>query len=258
MKMIKIEGRINNLEVENSKILSIGNLGKHAANTSLIGTLAGSTSLMSNAPIMALAAKGRDGKTFRGEVNGIRVVGQFTGVKFKNNTPLIMVISEEQEEGYHFVYAALDPKKGLLHMPYEMGRSKNKTYLSLFKTATIMSIVFCILFSFIIIFQYFNIDDISTDRIKFNIFIFYSVSFLFSFFLMFCFLLGKNNLRELAQISENVFEQLNFSDVKEQDLYKSRLIDSEGFYPSVMKYRDVLIGKDPFPEDYFDTKNEKN
>ncbi|WP_257226310.1 MULTISPECIES: hypothetical protein [unclassified Acinetobacter] len=65
-------------------------------------------------------------------------------------------------------------------------------------------------------------------------------------------------MRELAQISENVFEQLNFSDVKEQDLYKSRLIDSEGFYPSVMKYRDVLIGKDPFPEDYFDTKNEKN
>ncbi len=73
-----------------------------------------------------------------------------------------------------------------------------------------------------------------------------------------CFLFGKNNLRYLAEISENVFEQLNFSDVKEQDLYKSRLIDSEGFYPSVMKYRDVLIGKDPFPEDYFDKKNEKN
>lgn len=142
MKMIKIEGRINKLEVEDSKILPIGNLGKHAANTALIGTLAGSTTLMSNAPIMALAAKGRDGKTFRGEINGIRVIGQFTGVKFENNTPLIMIISEEQEEGYHFVYAVLDPKKGLLHMPYEMGRSKKKTYLSLFKTATIMSIVF--------------------------------------------------------------------------------------------------------------------
>lgn len=86
---------------------------------------------MSNAPIMALAAKGRDGKTFRGEINGIRVVGQFTGVKFENNTPLIMIISEEKEEGYHFTYAALDPKKGLLHMPYEMGRSKKKTYINL-------------------------------------------------------------------------------------------------------------------------------
>lgn len=133
MKMIKIEGRINKLEVEDSKIFSIGNLGKQAANTVLIGTLAGSTSLMSNAPIMALAAKGRDGETFRGEINGIRVVGQFTGVKFKNNTPLIMVISEEQEEGYHFVYAALDPKKGLLHMPYEMGRSKKENLFNIKK-----------------------------------------------------------------------------------------------------------------------------
>ena len=170
-KMIKIEGKIQNLKVEDSKILSIGNLGKQAANTALIGTLVGSTSLISNAPIMALAAKGRDGKTFRGEINGIRVVGQFTGVKFENNTPLIMVINEEQEDGYHFVYAVLDPKKGLLHMPYEMGRSKKKTYLSLFKTAIIMSVVFCILFSFIVILQYFNIEGISADRFKFNLII---------------------------------------------------------------------------------------
>jgi len=59
--------------------------------------------LMSNAPIMVMAAKGRDGKTFKGEISGIRVVGQFTGVKFENNTPLAMVISEEKHEGYHFV-----------------------------------------------------------------------------------------------------------------------------------------------------------
>lgn len=73
-----------------------------------------------------------------------------------------------------------------------------------------------------------------------------------------CFLLGKNNLRYLAEISENVFEKLNFSNVTEQDLYKSRLIDSEGFYPSVMKYRDYLIGKDPYPVDYFEKKNDQN
>ena len=75
---------------------------------------------------------------------------------------------------------------------------------------------------------------------------------------MFCFLLGKNNLRDIAKLSEKVFEKLSFSDVKEQDLYKSRLIDSEGFYPSVMKYRDNLIGNDPYPENYFDKKNDKN
>src|SRR5690554_26811 len=95
-KMIKIEGKIQNLKVEDSKIVSIGNLNQQAANTALIGALVGSTSLMSNAPIMALAAKGRDGKTFRGEINGIRVIGQFTGVRFENNTPLVMVISEDK------------------------------------------------------------------------------------------------------------------------------------------------------------------
>lgn len=250
--LVKIEGYINKLEVEDSKILSIGNLGKQAANTALIGTLVGSTSLMSNAPIMALAAKGRDGKTFRGEINGIRVIGQFTGVKFENNTPLIMVINEEQEDGYHFVYAVLDPKKGLLHMPYEMGRSKKKTYLSLFKTAIIMSVVFCILFSFIVILQYFNIEGISADRFKFNLIISNSMAFLFSFLFLVFYLFGKNNLRDIAQVSENVFEKLNFSDVKEQDFYNSGLWDSEGIYPSVMLYRKNLIGTDPYPEDYFD------
>ncbi|WP_213063725.1 hypothetical protein [Acinetobacter indicus] len=115
-----------------------------------------------------------------------------------------------------------------------------------------MSVVFCILFSFIAIFQYFNIDDITPDRIKFNILIFYTVSILFPFFFMGCFLLGKNNLRYLAELSENVFEKLNFSDVKEQDFYNSGLWDSEGIYPSVMLYRKNLIGTDPFPEDYFD------
>ncbi|MCO8109568.1 putative type VI secretion system effector [Acinetobacter indicus] len=250
--LVKIEGHINKLEVEDSKIVSIGNLNQQAANTALIGALVGSTSLMSNAPIMALAAKGRDGKTFRGEINGIRVIGQFTGVRFENNTPLVMVISEEQEDGYHFVYAVLDPKKGLLHMPYEMGRSKKKTYLSLFKTAIIMSVFFCFLFSFIFILQYYIVEDISTDRFKFNLMISNLVPFLFSFLFLAFYLFGKNNLRDIAQVSENVFEKLNFSDIKEQDLYKSMLIDSEGLYPSVMKYRDYLIGDDPYPENYFD------
>lgn len=255
--MIKIEGYINNLEVEDSKIISIKNLDEQASNTALIGALTGSASLMSNAPIMALAAKGRDGKTFRGDIRGIRVVGQFTGVKFENNTPLVMIISEGQEEGYHYVYAVLDPKKGLLHMPYEMGRSKKKTYLTSLKYSIIFSAVMIVLASGIAIMQYFS-GEFAIDEIKLNLMIFYPTGILFSFFLMFCFLLGKNNLRDVADLSENVFAKLNFSDVKEQDLYKSRLIDNEGFYPSVMKYRDYLIGKDPYPEDYFDNKNDEN
>lgn len=63
---LKIEGVITKLKVEDSKIIDIKNLDKQAAHTALIGVLIGSASLMSNAPIMALAAQGRAGKTFRG------------------------------------------------------------------------------------------------------------------------------------------------------------------------------------------------
>ena len=78
------------------------------------------------------------------------------------------------------------------------------------------------------------------------------VPFLFSFLFLAFYLFGKNNLRDIAQVSENVFEKLNFSQVKEQDFYNSGLLDSEGIYPSVMLYRKNLIGSDPYPEDYFD------
>ncbi|WP_158650771.1 putative type VI secretion system effector [Acinetobacter indicus] len=178
--MIKIEGKIQNLKVEDSKIVSIGNLGKHAANTALIGALTGSASLMSNAPLMALAAKGRDGKTIRGEINGIRIVGQFTGVKFENNTPLVMVISEEQEEGYHYVYAVLDPKKGLLYMPYEMGRSTKKYYYNFFKFSVIWSVVFCFIFTIIAAIQYYSVADSNLESFKTDLMYFYPISILFS------------------------------------------------------------------------------
>ena len=49
--VIKVEGVITQLEVDDSKILQINNLEKQAASTALLGTLTGSASLMSNTPM---------------------------------------------------------------------------------------------------------------------------------------------------------------------------------------------------------------
>ena len=147
--MIKIEGRVRNLQIEDSKIHPLKNLKVQAAGSAILGTLAASSTLMTSAPILMMAAKGVDAKTFIGEVDGVRVIGQFTTVKFKENDSLIWVISGEKEQGRHLAYSVLDPKTGLLYMMYEMGRSLKNLYVS-----TIKSIFFLFLFIFLFFFSF--------------------------------------------------------------------------------------------------------
>jgi hypothetical protein len=101
----------------------------------MLGTLASSSALMTNVPILLMAARGVDAKTFTCEVSGYKVIGQFTTVQFKENDPLILVISKEKEQGRHLVYSVLEPKTGLLYMMYEMGRSIRNGIKSIFKLA---------------------------------------------------------------------------------------------------------------------------
>ncbi|CAM9283510.1 putative type VI secretion system effector [Acinetobacter bereziniae] len=131
--MLVIEGVIKNLKVEDSKIHPLKNLDKDALGASMLGTLTASSSLATNAPIMLMAAQGEAAKTFTAEVNGYPIIGQFTTVKFKEDTPLVVVISIEKEKGRHLVYSILDPQSGLLYMIYEMGRSMKKGVLAIFK-----------------------------------------------------------------------------------------------------------------------------
>ncbi|WP_347005585.1 hypothetical protein [Acinetobacter sp. NIPH 2699] len=83
--MRKIEGRVRNLKVEDSKVFPFRNIERQAVGTAMVGALTASSSMAMNAPIMIMAAKGREAKTFTGEIDGIRVIGQFTTVKFQAN-----------------------------------------------------------------------------------------------------------------------------------------------------------------------------
>ncbi|WP_242461588.1 hypothetical protein, partial [Acinetobacter sp. Res13-Abat-PEC13-P2-01] len=53
-----------------------------------------------------------------------------------------------------------------------------------------------------------------------------------------------------GKLSEQVFEKLKFEKVKQQDFYHDFDVE-DGVHLSVMEYRKSLIGKDPYPEDYF-------
>ncbi|WP_075167342.1 putative type VI secretion system effector [Acinetobacter indicus] len=255
----KIVGRIEGLKCEESIIQPFKNIGKQVATTALLGVLTESTSLLSAAPILILASKGRRAKTFICKIDGIDVIGQYTTVKFNEGDQVVTILSEEQDKGFHLAYAVLIPNKGILHMLYDSGRSFKKHCLHLLKWAIILSIFSCIFLTIIALVGYLNPDN-GKDIIDFKnqLIISYLVSFIFSFGLLFSFLFGKDNVRFLGHYSEKIFEILGFEQPKNQNLYNSYLIDENGLHVSVLDYRKSLIGKDPYPADYFEKKNDKN
>ncbi|MEN8411098.1 putative type VI secretion system effector [Acinetobacter bereziniae] len=261
IEILVIEGVIKNLKVEDSKIHPLKNLDKDALGASMLGALTASSSLATNAPIMLMAAQGETAKTFIAEINGYPIIGQFTTVKFKEDTPLVAVISTEKEKGRYLVYSILDPQSGLLYMMYEMGRSIKSAYLNLFKWSVFWSI-----FTFIVIFSIFILANIfsenlssliSTENIKYLFLIFGFSSFII-FLFFFSFIFGSRSVRVHGSISEKVFNELKFENTKNQNFYNQSLLDQDGMHLSVMEYRKSLKGKDPYPEDYFKKKNNQN
>ncbi|WP_017395806.1 putative type VI secretion system effector [Acinetobacter haemolyticus] len=252
--MKKIEGRVRNLKVEDSKVFPFRNIERQAIGSAMLGTLASSSSLMTNAPIMLMAARGIDAKTFTCEVSGYRLIGQFTTVQFKENDPLILVISEEKEQARHLVYSVLEPKAGLLYMMYEMGRSIKNGIKSIFKLAiSFFLILFSILILILIGHNFFSEEKINFFSFDFLKDLLFLVVFGLAFFLITFFgALYKSN-KKAGELSEKVFSILGFKNVDEQDFYHDFII-RDGVHVSVMEYRKNLKGPDPYPEDYFDKK----
>ncbi len=250
--VLVIKGKIRNLKIEESKIHPLKNLKVQAAGSAILGTLAASSTLMTNAPVLMMAAKGVDAKTFIGEVDGVRIIGQFTTVKFKESDSLIWVISEEKEQGRHLAYSVLDPKTGLLYMMYEMGRSLKNLYVSTIKSFFFLFLFLFLFFSFLFLFLNF-LDGGGGDYIRYGGIIFLSC-FIFSTVFMLGYITIGNSIISLSKISERIFDKLGFENPKSQDFFQKSLLDMDGMHASVMEYRKNLKGPDPYPEDYFDKK----
>ncbi|AZN69532.1 hypothetical protein DX910_16065 [Acinetobacter haemolyticus] len=251
--MKKIEGHVRSLQIEDSKVYPFKNIEKQAAGTAMVGALTASSSLATNAPIMLMAARGEDAKSFTCEVGDYRMIGQFTTVQFKNGDELVWVISREKEQGRHLAYAVLDPKTGLLYMMYELGRSLKKAYNYNNKVAFFLGVV-CFSFISILILgsklYYGDSVDISFNEIIKYLFFSFIISFLFSF--SFSYLVFGRVSKKTGVLSEKIFKVLGFK-IIEQDFYNDCIV-KDGIHISVMEYRKNLKGPDPYPEDYFDKK----
>ena len=249
-----VQGPIHSLEKAKSKIPINQNVGGIAAGTAFAGVLAGSSSLLTSSPILLMAGKAKDGITFIGEIEECPLLGQFTTVRFDENDKLIAVINEKPVKGRHQVYAVVDPKSGLLYMIYEMGRSKKMGYKAIMMQTFYFSIASFGLLLIVLIFSFISSSDYSVEGILFffqAVLIAFLISVSFSAFInYFSF---RKSYEIFGELSEQIFEKLNFDDPKEQDFYNDFLTD-DGVQISVMKYRNKLKGRDPYPEDYFDKK----
>lgn len=249
-----VQGPIHSLEKAKSKIPVNQNIGGIAAGTAFAGVLAGSSSLLTSSPILLMAGKAKDGITFIGEIEECPLLGQFTTVRFDENDELIAVINEKPVKGRHQVYAVVDPKSGLLYMIYEMGRSVKMGYKAIMMQTYYFSIASFGLLLIVLIFSFISSSDYSVEGILFffqAVLIAFLISVSFSAFInYFSF---QKSYEIFGELSEQIFEKLNFDDPKEQDFYNDFLTD-DGVQISVMKYRNKLKGRDPYPEDYFDKK----
>ncbi|GAB02679.1 putative type VI secretion system effector [Acinetobacter sp. NBRC 100985] len=249
-----VQGPIHSLEKAKSKIPVNQNISGIAAGTAFAGVLAGSSSLLTSSPILLMAGKAKDGITFIGEIEGCPLLGQFTTVRFKENDELIAVINDMPVDGRYQVYAIIDPKSGLLYMIYEMGRSVKMGYKAIMMQTYYFSIASFGLFLIVLIFSFIFSFDYSVERILFffqAILIAFFISVSFSAFInYFSF---RKSYEIFGELSEQIFEKLNFEYPKEQDFYNDFLTD-DGVQISVMKYRNKLKGQDPYPEAYFDKK----
>ncbi|ENX33810.1 hypothetical protein F889_02473 [Acinetobacter colistiniresistens] len=249
-----VQGPIYSLEKAKSKIPVNQNIGGIAAGTAFAGVLAGSSALLTSSPILLMAGKAKDGITFIGEIEKCPLLGQFTTVRFDENDELIAVINDKPVNGRHQVYAIVDPKSGLLYMIYEMGRSVKMGYKAIMMQTYYFSIASFGLFLIILIFSFISSSDYSVEGILFffqTVLIAFFISVSFSAFInYFSF---RKSYEIFGELSEQIFEKLNFDAPKEQDFYNEFLTD-DGVQISVMKYRNKLKGQDPYPEDYFDKK----
>ena len=252
LKLVK--GLIHSLEKAKSKIPVNQNVSGIVAGTAFAGVLAESSSLLTSAPILVMAAKPKDGITFIGEIDGYPVIGQFTAARFEENDELIAVISEKPVDGRHQVYAIVDPKSGLLYMIYEMGRSVKKGYKAIIMQTYYFTLICWGGMTIVLLLSYFFDFNYSWNLfLKLMLWDFLGLFLVIAVMGFVNYFGYRKSYESFGALSEQIFEKLGFDEPKEQDFYNDFLIN-DGINISVMDYRKNLKGKDPYSEDYFDKK----
>ncbi len=130
--VLKIEGRIQRLEIYDDSLSAFGKSGDaQITSSTILSDVAESVSL--SAQTVFLASRSRiHVKSVVLEINGRILVGQFHRALFEQNEYVICIVRRLDNNLYE-LYSVLSPKTGLLHMQVGMGASVKTHNASAFK-----------------------------------------------------------------------------------------------------------------------------
>ena len=177
--MIKLEGRIQRLEIYDDALSAFGKSGDtQITSSAILSDVAESVSL--SAQTVFLASRScLHVKSVVLEINGRILVGQFHRALFKPNEYVICVVSRLENNIYE-LYSVLSPKTGLLHMQVGMGASPKTHNTSVMKGGLVWYSITIIITSLIVFFA---------RGINLSTLLILAFCFVLFCFVLFCFIL---------------------------------------------------------------------
>lgn len=237
--VLKIEGRIQRLEIYDDSLSAFGKSGDaQITSSTILSDVAESVSL--SAQTVFLASHSRlHIKSVVLEIGGKICVGQFHRALFEQDEYIVCIVRRLENNLYE-LYSVLSPKTGLLHMQVGMEASIKTHNTSAMKGGRFLFLT-SIIGSFFLVFWGF---DFSLE----NILIWSVTSILF-----FIIKNASNSLKHFSEKSEQIFALYGFKDPQEVFLLPSRYLSEKDhlLLEAVFEYRKV-IQEDPYPESYIE------
>ncbi|MCV2445310.1 putative type VI secretion system effector [Acinetobacter bereziniae] len=242
--LVKFEGRIEQLEIYNEMMSTLGTGGDSQILSSALLSGA-SANLTLSAQTVFIASQSRlHIQAVVAKIDGKICLAKFHRALLEQDE-FVVCVARHIEDNVYEVYSMLSPKTGLLHMQVGMGASKTTYTASALKGARLIFVGTVILS----IFAFIYIGDYSLQ------FLLPCIAILVVYYFL-CIYAMKGVIRSLLHLSEKseeIFESYGFLNPKEVFLLPSRHISEEYkvLLDGVFDYRKI-IQDDPYPESYIE------
>ncbi|WP_420315473.1 putative type VI secretion system effector [Acinetobacter bereziniae] len=243
-KLVKFEGRIEQLEIYNEMMSTLGTGGDSQILSSALLSGASANLTLSAQTVFVASHSRLHIQAVVAKINGKICLAKFHRALLEQDE-FVVCVARHIEDNVYEVYSMLSPKTGLLHMQVGMGASKTTYTASALKGAKF--IFFCSAIMSIFLFIY--VGDYSFS----SILIWLGVLFVFYFINIFIMKRVIRSLLHLSEKSEEIFEAYGFLNPKEVFLLPSRHISEEYkvLLDGVFDYRKI-IQDDPYPASYIE------
>ncbi|MCV2445308.1 putative type VI secretion system effector [Acinetobacter bereziniae] len=243
-KLVKFEGRIEQLEIHNEMMSTLGTGGDSQILSSALLSGASANLTLSAQTVFVASQSRLHIQAVVAKIDGKICLAKFHRALLEQDE-FVVCVARHIEDNVYEVYSMLSPKTGLLHMQVGMGASKTKYTASSLKGANFLFLG-TTLFSFLL---FLYVGDYSLE----NIILWLAI--LLFFYL--CLIMGMKHvirsLLHLSEKSEEIFEAYGFLNPKEVFLLPSRHISEEYkvLLDGVFDYRKI-IQDDPYPASYIE------